>query len=217
MRPSSTTGHSTRPATSSSKPVIGLEPDARLRRRARRAVGDRVAALAGIEHDMRGAQLVAIIGELAHGERRRARGSGGRSVDRRRQAVARHRPVARSNGSTSPSKQADDAAQRPHPAEAAAAGKRIDFGQGKRRSSAGAAASAISSAGRAGLDGHGEIEHVPRRCRASRSRASAAPAACEEAPIACSGAPTRGPRRSSLASGCATGSPSRPPARGGAA
>ena len=98
--PSSTTGHSTSPATSSSRPGSSTTSAALPRARSAMPVGDHALAVGGIDQHAAVAQFGRPVGGAEHGEARRGRGSGGPRSGCRRPGRARRR--RRRAGRTAP-------------------------------------------------------------------------------------------------------------------
>ena len=216
--PISTTGHSTRPATSSSSPSSSTSSSPARRRGSSRRRDDLAPPLR-IEHDLGLLELGHVVVEPAHRDRRRreeamaaGRVAGCDAVDRKRHDVRLLglRPEGR-----------DDRMQRPHPVERArlrrCSPQRIDFGHGKLLNDLGHDFGDHLDRGAARLLDHRDVEVAllgPSGSWPRRSRSS--PAALRKPAIAPSGAPTRGPFFSSADPAAAPACPARS-ARAGAA
>ena len=203
MRPASTTGHSTRPVTSSSSAAIVLEP----RRPAPRPRAPSASAMmrsrsAASSMTWRVAQLVAIIGEIARrGTAPVARKRWPRvvvadrhAVERERQAPCRRTARRRSSAAA--------------PSGTAPPGSASIWARAARRMAPRNSSGSTSAVGPARRGGSRRNRTRPCRCRAPRIRRARRARRFQEALDRRLGAPTRGPRRSSLTSGCAAASPS---------
>ena len=171
MRPSSGTGHSTSPATSSSRPGSSTSVTCRAVRQFGDAVADDPPAFVGIDH-ARGARAASPPSRRRMPRRMRpGRGSDGPRSGRPRPARA-HRPRRRADRTAPP--------RRPAGRRCAAAGgprrscwlppQRIDLGQGKRRSSGGIAPAISVAAGTASavFSQHPVVAFLAQSARGSR-------------------------------------------------
>ena len=209
-RPSSGTGHSTRPLTSSSSAGRRRARSPRLRASSSAPRAMICPALGAVQDHLGVAQLDHIVGEVADRERLG-----------RHEAVAarrgrRTRTPASSNGTTSPSNRhridCSGRTQRNSPAP-----QRIDFGQGSRAIACGRCSARSSSLACPGSQIR--ANRTPRLLVLAllerRSRARSGLAGILRAPAR--GASARGPLRSTTRSACCSWQPVRRPGPGGAA
>ena len=197
--PSSGTGHSTRPVTSSSSAVVG-DREALGRRQRSRAARDRCARRSAPSRTTLAlAQLVHVVGEVAHRERARAPGSGGRgcaSAGRdaadRRTAPPRRRAGTGSTAAAAPS----GTRRRPSASTSARAARAITPGSSSARSSARRPA-ALAHAARTGP--RPSCPRAPRACSRGRPGRAGSPRA--PAPARRRAGPCARPTRSACCSG----------------